>query len=560
MPKREKSTVNPTPPNPSCSLQHSTLQTSFAISISLSLLFILSILISPISSQSDCSFHGAHITLGDKFSPSVDSSVPTHLQHIFTVGISTDRECESGPPILHLRANGEADEHRIGKDTEYTIKENAGATRINYFFKIIDEDTHRYTEWVLKYKERNITAWSPLPQRHLFNTLRTHKVIVVSNTDMTDINHPMHDIFDKMNENEYELLLHIGDFFSDGDMNLSTARDEFSNIISPTTRRMPYIVAPGKIRVFKDDVEEFIGLESRHKMANSKGSEESMYHYFDVFYKNAYYVCIDFEYIAQDPENDKKVFEWLQERVKIAVENTSLRWRILVVQHPLFCADLERFCSSMPYYSIKYEDLLAKYGFDVVLSGQPAIYARTTQFRALKSCPSQDGKVAGSNYDKVGKGCLMQIISGRSGDGAYFGDESVLYENDSSLVEKISDVGPTYLVIEFSHKYLQADLYKASNGEKVDSFKIYKEAPNTSHLIYMFIGIICFMAFLLLCALFAMWLKFRKGSELIDASLGSEDTGSHLGASIIGDNERIRFSEEPEENKPHRAYPHSVPN
>ena len=429
---------------------------------------VLAILIAVFIRQSSCGclVEQTHITLGDKY-----SLEQTDSDHALTIGFVTSG-CESMPKVkLHVADGSDIDlDQFTSKSADYLIidqslpdKGTVPYLKTALFFKVTDGHLAKAASWSVYQGGQLKEGPVAFPTRFRSN-LDSFRMFVVADMDINPNSastiQKIHEIQDK----DYDFLVHAGDFAYEIEDNGGRVGDEFFQEMSKTTKKVPYLITPGN----HESYAEGSLLNYRFRMPNINDKNiTTANHFYDFVFKGAYIMAVDFDYTV--PKFKKPgdafmdLFNWVKSRIEILNKRTDIQWKVFMSHRPFMCSDwTAKDCFHNMYWLRKFEDLLAKSGFQLLIQAHLHIYTRSKPMNGLEIYPQS----------KIGSGAMVSIIDGHSGTRHYFKKQSQEQEVWSKVVESVDASGPTYTMIEVNPRRFVSTLVRSDTGEYRDTFSI----------------------------------------------------------------------------------------
>src|SRR3990167_447445 len=276
----------------------------------------------------------------------------------------------------------------------------------------------------------------------------------------------------------YDMLMHVGDFAYDiQDLN-GTLGDQFFEKMSASSARIPYMVAAGNHEDFMDGYM----FDYRFRMPNtqvvpSTNPKSQQNNYFDFVFKGVYFVTMNFDYLLfYNPTGMAQAVAWLEDSMITASNNPNVQWKVFFTHRPIYCNDIQfaADCSVNMYLFKAIEDLLIKYGVQVVLNGHVHIYSRFYPFSNLTFDNSNTSTVTG-----IGQGSYFQVIGGHSGTDHFFPGQGLVPQYELPFVANVNLLGSSYCLFNFSGSQLQFSLIDSASGSTLDSLTLTVPGKNS---------------------------------------------------------------------------------
>lgn len=363
-----------------------------------------------------CTFDQVYITLGDKFSPVLKS------KNQFTIGAVSNGDCETSALTLKLIDGPKGSEDLLAPANVVTPyyfsgvdiwKKNASTTynRTSYFFYVSENDVSSSKGWQLLYQKTPLKKG--LWPKKVLDKNKSTKLAIVGDMDLTNEALVTVSALGKLNTDDYDMFMHLGDMAYDIHDDNGTKGDQFFEEMSKQlTTRIPYIITGGN----HEWIDEGSFLQYRFRMpgANDLKKRKNFYYSYDV--KNTYFVSIDFDYMfisfADNYDQvSKEVFDWLKNDLE-AADKRGVKFKVFFSHRPFYCSDIKYAsdCSANFWYFRQFEALLLKHNIDLLLQAHVHIYTRSYKF--------QNWKV--DKKDKNGRKGPISLIIGHSGTVHFF--------------------------------------------------------------------------------------------------------------------------------------------
>ena len=375
------------------------------------LLTLLVFIKKAVANSDQCLYSQPHIAFGDRFSdPKSD--------RIFTIGLVSNGPCLDDPlssPLVSIRGNGD----KVVNVTAGVIEPHYTNTlyedvevvynRTSYFFFLTEKDLEGAKTWEIHTRKTlDIDLFGPykLPTRPFDNSKST-KGVVVADLDAGQAGQETLARFKKMKQDDFDFIMHVGDFAYDIWTDNGTRGDRFFDEMASTlSTRVPYVIAGGN----HEQISNGTMLQYRFQMpgCNERKNRRNYYYSFDL--KNVHFISIDMDFLFnyQDFKYQLNVYKWLVEDLK-KTEKTKPRWIVYFNHRPLHCPD-PLYCGTNFWYFRKFEVLLNKY------NSRLFIFAHIHQY--LKTYPFRDFKI-----QKDGLTAPVQIINGHAGTNHKFSEK-----------------------------------------------------------------------------------------------------------------------------------------
>lgn len=213
-------------------------------------------------------------------------------------------------------------------------------------------------------------------------------------------------------QDKYDLILHVGDFAYDMNEQEGRVGDDFMNLIEPIAASLPYMTCPGN----HESAYNFSHYTSRFTMP---GPESNLYYSFDVgpvhFVSLSTEVYYFTEYGLKLMANQ---YAWLQHDLAVAASHENRRrrpWLVVMGHRPMYCSNSDDPDCSLEYTRTGFlglfglEPLLQEFGVDLVVWAHEHSYERTW--------PLYDNKVYNGSYDRPyhNPRAPIHIVTGSAG-------------------------------------------------------------------------------------------------------------------------------------------------
>lgn len=415
----------------------------------------------------ECSVEQVHIALGDKFNLEKLNS-----DHVLTIGLVASGECSELPKVrLHATGGENIDlAHFTAKQIDLQIMDLSLPTPkdVSYkkqglFFRVTDAHLEKAATWSVQVDGQLKEGPVKFPQR-LRSQQDTCRMFVVADMDITPQSAATVKKIREMQEQDYDMLVHVGDFAYEIEDNGGRVGDQFFEEMSKTARQIPYLMVPGNHECYNKGWL----LNYRFRMPNTNDKNTSTTnHFYDFVYKGSYFMTVDFDYTLawyEKPGNpNEDLFNWMKSRLELLDKRSDITWKVFISHRPFICSDwTAKDCFHNMYWLRKFEDLLAKHGFHFLLQGHLHIYTRSKPLKGLTVYP----------HSKIGSGAMVSIIDGHSGTKHYFKNVSEEHEVWSQVNDAVDASGPTYTMVEITKERFVSTLVRADTGEYRDTFSI----------------------------------------------------------------------------------------
>ncbi|XP_026332505.1 acid phosphatase type 7 isoform X1 [Hyposmocoma kahamanoa] len=231
----------------------------------------------------------------------------------------------------------------------------------------------------------------------------------------TDNAHSLPYLQDEAERDNFDLILHVGDFAYDMYEQQSRVGDQFMRQIQPLAAIVPYMTCPGN----HEENHNFSNYKERFSMPGM-GSFSSMFYSWDV--GPVHFVAINTEayyFLNYGLGPLVNQYEWLKRDLAEAnrPKNRLKRpWIIVYGHRPMYCTNKYDDCWNgflpnrvgLPFIGMGLEPLLKDFGVDVVIWAHEHSYERTW--------PLYDHKVYnGTRGAYINPGAPVHVITGSAG-------------------------------------------------------------------------------------------------------------------------------------------------
>ncbi|KAL0829461.1 hypothetical protein ABMA28_004226 [Loxostege sticticalis] len=282
-------------------------------------------------------------------------------------------------------------------------------------------------------------------------------------------------------QEKYDLILHVGDFAYDMNEQEGRVGDEFMRMLQPLAASLPYMTCPGN----HESAYNFSHYSNRFSMP---GAESNLYYSFDV--GPIHFISISTEVYYFTEYGLKLVvnqYEWLkQDLAKAAskVNRAKRPWIILFGHRPMYCSNSDDMDCSLEYTRTGYlglfglESLLQEFGVDLVIWAHEHSYERTW--------PLYDNQVYNGSYQHpyTNPRAPVHLVTGSAG--CREGTDRFIKHPKPWSAFRSSDYGYTrFAAHNNTHIYIEQVAVEhalgADEGDVIDSFWLVKElhAPYT---------------------------------------------------------------------------------
>lgn len=335
---------------------------------------LLAIIWSVVADSEDCWVAREHITLGDYFSLTKEElEAPDSDSHMLTVGLMSNCSGEPELEIIMLGEFGELGETTVMLPSEakiLTLQGEDQELKLQAFFYFINQKLLE-TSAGWKMTSWNREDWVMWPSGAGTKIEPVARAIIAGewmfsrNTsfassffNIDDFGWPNNDLFIQF-EN------YSSTYPAASQANLADYLGGGNHLM----RSLLFIQVPGSNDLF---------ITSSFRMP---GQSESFWpnRFFDFVYQGIYYLIIDWQHLLQrKPEDFKRVFEWMQARLKLTESRADIVWRVALSSDSMLCNDGRQnsSCASNIYYLKPFDDLFTKFRIDVLVSSQVPEYAR----------------------------------------------------------------------------------------------------------------------------------------------------------------------------------------
>ena len=463
-----------------------------------------------------CSVSEHHVTLGDMF------SIDGGSDHAFTL-TSVFEDCDEFPAYTLIC--GEEKPKRIESIMVKQIDLNIGGTpyKKKSLSALVFKE-HSICKWQLVFKNKILTGPYSLPSRALDNS-KPLSMAIIADMDLTDNSKETVARLMELQEQDFDLLMHIGDFAYEIEDDGGQKGDDFFQQMSKVTRYIPYIVTPGNHENFANG--SLFNYRFRMPNTGNNPTNNRQNHLYDLFIKGVYLITLNFDYILQlRPDDFIESLNWVEDRLKSIQNNPDVRWKVFFSHRPIMCNDLmfTRDCSANLYILKAFDDLFIKYNLTIVLNGHLHIYSRLHPLHNFKIMP----------FDNTGNGTYLQIISGHSGTEHYFPGSNVTDLYDYPFVDKIDLSGPTYMSVQVSRDYFDGKLLLSIDDSVLDDFSFKcPKSRKIPHWVYPLIIGLAVVFFLLVVWMMVHYLrKMSDADQKLRNELEIKLIPEHKGQSV----------------------------
>ena len=422
-----------------------------------------------------CQIEQVHISLGEYFSNKIDEN-----RFLSIMMVSRDLSCSA--PEIKIYTPEKKLIGIIQKETEnFYTDPKFDYKRKSFIFSIPKNWVQFQNFWRIGKEEE----FRNFPNKALQKEPKYSKWIVVADLDQSEGGRPTLDALFKLNPNKYDGLIHTGDYAYDIHDNYGELGDEFFNIMSKLTSKIPYIAIPGN----HENHNEFRLFNYRFKMPGSGDSMESGSNYFSFNLKGVHFMAINWDWVFKiDPLDEKKqdfVFNWLKNDLEKYSKDPNINFLIFLSHRPFNCSFDDKDC--FIFYNLrKYKGLLRKYKVELILTAHKHKYFRFKKLSVDFDIEPEDSASP------------LQIINGKAGcknPDVYFlpyaqknktnnftGDDKNFFEEEKETIDDSDDKGgpmdafsaneePYWLELEITEKKISGNLIASSSGEKIDYFE-----------------------------------------------------------------------------------------
>ena len=167
--------------------------------------------------------------------------------------------------------------------------EKVSYNRKSYFFELSEEDLQEANTWeihTLQTLDINIYGAYPLPRRVL-DASTPLRAVIVADLDAGQEGQHTFDAFRKMEEKDYDFVLHVGDFAYDINNDNGQRGDRFFEQMSNTiTTRIPYMISGGN----HEQINNGTMLQYRFKMPGCGDRVNRRNYYYSFNLKNVHFI------------------------------------------------------------------------------------------------------------------------------------------------------------------------------------------------------------------------------------------------------------------------------
>src|SRR3990167_2406219 len=304
----------------------------------------------------NCTVTGVYITLGNSFG--VGHNSETNTSHVFTIGYKGTKLCSNLKSRIIIKNSKGNTLNTIGNFVyeNYTQSEEfavIGYARIERRYVEAEFNT-----WSLVMDHKTLIDKQQFPQRHLINPQRAHSILFFGNSGLRMQPQPLIKKLNSLESESTDLVVNLGEYNWQGNhqgddpISITKQEDEYFTKIQPMLLKVPYFSCPGRV-LGVDEPGDSSGhrLDLRFKMPNclltpnsttdpdsdDPVDDKPSAFYFDVQYKNTYYIYLDIEQIAASKEVDDLAFDWSNKIVELATKVHWIKWKVVVSQLPPYC-------------------------------------------------------------------------------------------------------------------------------------------------------------------------------------------------------------------------------
>lgn len=180
-------------------------------------------------------------------------------------------------------------------------------------------------------------------------------------------------------ENDFDIVIHNGDFAYDMYVDNGAFGDEFMRQIEPIAAYVPYMVSPGN----HERKYNFSHYINRFTMPNT---DDNLYYSFDI--GNAHFISFSTEFYYWPKyytiDHIERQYQWLEADLRKAIRNRKRTpWIIVYGHRSMYCSDVEGQCHLAEqrlregidgHFAL--EPLFHYYGVDLVIGAHEHNYER----------------------------------------------------------------------------------------------------------------------------------------------------------------------------------------
>ncbi|GMH49195.1 hypothetical protein TL16_g00458 [Triparma laevis f. inornata] len=224
-------------------------------------------------------------------------------------------------------------------------------------------------------------------------------------------------VTDEVENKNFDMILHVGDFAYDFNSNNGHNGDDFMNAIQPLAAHVPYMVDMGNHEQayrISHYTERFRNMPGSEGTVTTDNGEAPNNWFYSHDFGNVHFVAINTEvlFVEERHEYVKKQYEFVEADLK-AVNRTKTPWIVVHGHRPMYCscdadctfpARMVRNGGYALHRKYGLEKLLNKYGADFYLAGHEHNYERMYDV--------YDGKTTQTN---VNPPHTVHIVTGDAG-------------------------------------------------------------------------------------------------------------------------------------------------
>ena len=455
---------------------------------------------SKVLKKQNCSFEAPHITLGDAFS--LDSTSKT--ENLYTVSVTTQKSCHELPRIILRTSQVATSFEKLPEiDLKPFLKRsiNVKIKKVPYqkqtlFYSIDKAHVEAgYKFWEIRQFGDNSSVTKNIQKiPTLAGNDKPARLFVIADMDETAAALPTWAKLDQISAEDFDMIIHVGDFAYEIENNHGQLGDSYFNHSSLSGRRIPYIVTGGNHENFA----EGNLFNYRFKMPGAD-PENSRY---DLVYKGTYYMVINLDWILRYLPFDNlehlsreiEMLKWMQSREALLQNRTDITWRVFMTHRPFECSDTTcPDCGVNGMFFRRIADQAAKMGMHLMVTGHIHSYMRNKLFHALEERSMAD----------VGKGVFLTVINGHAGTYYFFHNETNRPIHWNGLVDRLDLSGTTYLEITVDHESITGRLIRSDTGSINDIFQLTQSEINSRlrTLISLILSTVVFCAVVVLAVI-----------------------------------------------------------
>jgi len=417
-----------------------------------SILLILCVICIGGALQRDCHVTQKFVTLGDFFSSRGDES-----SYFIISAVNVGNGCKSGDVVLRIiDSSGSKLLKLLPTETTYE-REQRNYKATGYYFHIPREYGLPLYYWYIE-TPHAITTTTRMPSGGSRNPENVAKWIVVADMNVSEKSKPLFDKLYTLHSEDYDGLIHIGDFAYDIDNRDGMVGDEYFEEASHASgNRIPYIVSPGN----HENYDKGRMFNYRFKMSGGGKPDKRGANYFSYTYKGVHFVTINWDYLFSDKmehqDDWKEVFDWLKDDLKEARNSPNVNFIVFYSHRPFYCQHVED-CNNF-FILRPFEALLRKYKTDLIMTAHVHIYSRlkyNNDFQIFNT-PQEGGPLMIVN----GAAGVQQLTANEGLTGPFVASG---YEGESA-----------WLRLTTTPNSMKGELLNSKTDKVLDSFEITKQ-------------------------------------------------------------------------------------